>query len=58
MPPLKAWLDTLDDAGREAAGREYLALFADGALTREYVLVNWARSDERCATRPSSSSRS
>ena len=39
VPPLKAWLDTLDDAGREAAGREYLALIADGGLTREYILA-------------------
>jgi SAM-dependent methyltransferase len=39
VPPLKAWLDTLDEAGREDAGREYLALITDGALTREYLLA-------------------
>jgi SAM-dependent methyltransferase len=39
VPPLKAWLDTLDDAGREDAARQYLALIADGALTREYMLA-------------------
>jgi SAM-dependent methyltransferase len=39
VPPLKTWLDTLDDRGREDAGREYLGLIADGALTREYVLA-------------------
>jgi SAM-dependent methyltransferase len=39
VPPLKAWLDTQDDAGREHARREYTALFADGSLRREYVLV-------------------
>ncbi|HEY7603382.1 MAG TPA: methyltransferase domain-containing protein [Gaiellaceae bacterium] len=39
VPPLKAWLDTLDDAGRDAAAREYRALIEDGSLTREYVLA-------------------
>lgn len=39
VPPLKAWLDTLDEQGREDAGREYLALITEGALTREYVLA-------------------
>jgi hypothetical protein len=39
VPPLKAWLDTLDAAGRDDAGRQYLELIADGALTREYLLV-------------------
>jgi SAM-dependent methyltransferase len=43
VPPLKAWLDTLDDAGRADAEREYLALIADGALTREYILVTGDR---------------
>jgi SAM-dependent methyltransferase len=39
VPPLKAWLDTLDAAGREDARSRYLALIADGSLTREYVLI-------------------
>jgi SAM-dependent methyltransferase len=39
VPPLKAWLDTLDDAGREDAAGEFLALIGDGSLTREYLLV-------------------
>jgi SAM-dependent methyltransferase len=43
VPPLKAWLDTLDDAGRADAQREYLTLIEDGALTREYILVTGER---------------
>ncbi len=39
VPPLKAWLETLDDAGREDAAGEFLALIGDGSLTREYLLV-------------------
>jgi len=39
VPPLKAWLETLDDAGRDDARRLYLELIADGALTREYQLA-------------------
>ena len=39
VPPLKAWLDTLDDAGREDAAREYRALIRDGSLAREYQLI-------------------
>jgi SAM-dependent methyltransferase len=39
VPPLKAWLDTLDDAGRESAREHYMQLFEDGRLTREYVLI-------------------
>ncbi len=39
VAPLKAWLDTLDADAREQADREYLALIADGSLTREYVLI-------------------
>lgn len=39
VPPLKAWLDTLDTPGREDAQRQYLELIEDGAFTREYVLV-------------------
>jgi SAM-dependent methyltransferase len=39
VPPLKAWLDTLDDAGREFAREQYTRLFEDGRLIREYVLI-------------------
>jgi SAM-dependent methyltransferase len=39
VPPLKAWLDTLDDAGRESAREQYMQLFDDGRLTRAYVLI-------------------
>ena len=38
-PPLKAWLETLDDAGRESARGQYMQLFRDGRLIREYVLI-------------------
>ncbi|HEY1357899.1 MAG TPA: methyltransferase domain-containing protein [Thermoleophilaceae bacterium] len=43
VPPLKAWLDTLDDHGRDDAGRQYLELIEDGSLTRDYLLVVGAR---------------
>jgi SAM-dependent methyltransferase len=39
VPPLKAWLETLDDMGREDARRQYMQLFDDGKLIREYVLI-------------------
>lgn len=39
VPPLKAWLDTLDAAGRDDAGRQYRELIRNGALTREYLLA-------------------
>jgi SAM-dependent methyltransferase len=39
VPPLKAWLETLDDAGRESACEQYMRLFDDGRLIREYVLI-------------------
>jgi SAM-dependent methyltransferase len=39
VPPLKAWLETLDALEREDAGREYKQLLNDSALTREYVLI-------------------
>jgi SAM-dependent methyltransferase len=39
VPPLKLWLDTLDDDARDDARRQYSALFDDGKLTREYVLI-------------------
>jgi hypothetical protein len=43
VPPLRAWLDTLDDDERQAARSEYMALVRDGSLTREYVLVLGSR---------------
>jgi len=39
VPPLKAWLATLDDAERDSAREEYLPLLPGGKLTREYVLI-------------------
>ena len=39
VPPLKAWLATLDDAGRESARAQYTELFDGGKLNREYVLI-------------------
>ena len=39
VPPLKAWLATLDDAGRESAQEQYMELFDGGKLIREYVLI-------------------
>ena len=39
VPPLKAWLATLDAAARDDARRQYSALFDDGKLVREYVLI-------------------
>jgi SAM-dependent methyltransferase len=39
LPPLKAWLETLDAGGSEDARRRYLELISDGALTREYLLT-------------------
>ncbi|MGE5272990.1 MAG: class I SAM-dependent methyltransferase [Verrucomicrobiota bacterium] len=39
VPPLKAWLDTLEPDARENAGREYRQLLGDGSLSREYVLI-------------------
>jgi SAM-dependent methyltransferase len=39
VPPLKAWLEGLDEAGREHARAEYLPLLSGGELTREYLLV-------------------
>jgi SAM-dependent methyltransferase len=39
IPPLKAWLDTLDDGGRADAARQFSDLIDGGALTREYLLV-------------------
>jgi len=39
VPPLKAWLETLEPDERERAGLEYKQLLGDGTLTREYVLI-------------------
>jgi SAM-dependent methyltransferase len=39
VPPLKTWLGTLDDAGRESAREQYSQLFDDGRLIRTYVLI-------------------
>lgn len=39
VPPLKAWLDTLDAGERDDARGQFLELMQDGALTREYLLV-------------------
>jgi hypothetical protein len=39
VPPLKAWLGTLDDAARASAREQYMELFHGGRLTREYVLI-------------------
>jgi SAM-dependent methyltransferase len=43
VPPLKAWLETLDDAGRESARDQYTQLFDRGRLIREYVLITGTR---------------
>lgn len=39
VAPLKTWLESLDAAERESAGREYRQLLGDGSLAREYVLI-------------------
>lgn len=39
VPPLKAWLETLEPEARESAAGEYKQLLGDGSLTREYVLI-------------------
>lgn len=38
VPPLKAWLATIDPAAREDAKQQYLPLLAGGRLVRDYVL--------------------
>jgi ubiquinone/menaquinone biosynthesis C-methylase UbiE len=43
VPPLKAWLATLDDAERESARSQYMQVFDGSRLTREYVLILGAR---------------
>jgi len=39
VPPLKAWLETLDDEQRAAAKQEYRPLLGDGHLRREFVRI-------------------
>jgi SAM-dependent methyltransferase len=39
VPPLKAWLDRLGERERERARRAYSAVFPDGVLQRDYVLI-------------------
>ena len=39
MPPLRAWLASVDDETRARAERTYLDYLAPGVLQREYVLV-------------------
>jgi SAM-dependent methyltransferase len=39
VPPMKAWLDALDDAERDHARAEYMAVFDGNRLIREYVLI-------------------
>jgi SAM-dependent methyltransferase len=43
MPPLRAWLASVDEATRTHAERVYLDFLADGTLEREYRLVTGAR---------------
>jgi SAM-dependent methyltransferase len=43
VPPLKIWLETLDDAERESARTQYMALFDGARLVREYVLITGTR---------------
>jgi hypothetical protein len=38
-PPVKAWFEKLDEAGRADAEREYLDFLAGGELRRPYLLV-------------------
>lgn len=39
VPPIKLWLDQLGAEEREEAKRAYCAVFPDGVLRREYVLI-------------------
>ena len=43
VPPLKAWLDTLDDAALEAVRREFIPFLGEGRLDREFVVVLGSR---------------
>jgi SAM-dependent methyltransferase len=38
-PPLKQWLESLDEAGRREGERVYLDFLASGELRREYALI-------------------
>jgi SAM-dependent methyltransferase len=40
MPPLRAWLSSIDEDARKRAERVYLDFLADGVLEREYRLVS------------------
>ena len=39
VPPLKAWLDTLDPHSRRHIGDEYVQFLGEGRLHREYVRI-------------------
>ncbi len=39
VPPLKAWLETLDPNARQEIGSEYVQFLGEGRLRREYVRV-------------------
>jgi SAM-dependent methyltransferase len=39
VPPMKVWLDRLSDEQREQAKQAYMAVFPDGVLRRDYVLI-------------------
>jgi SAM-dependent methyltransferase len=43
VPPLKAWLDTLDPPALAKVKHEYAPLLGDGRLCREYVRILGAR---------------
>jgi SAM-dependent methyltransferase len=43
VPPLRAWLSSLDDAARDRAERVYLDFIADGVVERRYRLVTGVR---------------
>jgi SAM-dependent methyltransferase len=43
MPPLRAWLSSIDEDARERAEHVYLDFLADGVLEREYRLVTGVR---------------
>jgi SAM-dependent methyltransferase len=39
VPPLKAWLDTLNPAAREDVSGEFIPFLGEGVLRREYVRI-------------------
>jgi hypothetical protein len=39
MPPLRAWLASVDDEARARAERVYLDFLADGSFERSFVFV-------------------